>query len=322
MKITGAVFLTVLMLCLKINHAAAAYSLIEADVASGYSNCRIYTNSGGISTAEVDISYKDAAGRLGSARFMSRGLLFYTYSKSGMPINIKPTAFSLGGVKGYGSYIGVNYLMLSSVNAGVPWITDTALTRTASIDFQTSVLNDWPAVSIRAGNFTSGDDVGDLKSAYISRDSGGGCEMITDPTQPPAPTLAITFTAPDWELGEIKTGEQVIPFSASVDQLCLTYSSVGVNGKQFIINASSGNGTVNNQYQLKNIQNMTQSIPYTLTLNSGSNTITLPNSSLTALPLLSSGKTCFLPTFRTFAPKGIKKGDYSDVLTFNIVTKA
>ncbi|MFG1175779.1 hypothetical protein AAFN90_19710 [Erwiniaceae bacterium CAU 1747] len=50
--------------------------------------------------------------------------------------------------------------------------------------------------------------------------------------------------------------------------------------------------------------------------------LTLPNKVNKSLPLEAGGQTCFMPMFKTFAPKDIKKGDYSDVLTFNIVTKS
>ncbi|BCQ42060.1 hypothetical protein [Erwinia rhapontici] len=306
-----------------------AYVLIKSNLASGYSDCELIDNNDGTSTAKTTISHYEAPADILFYRvFKSRALLFYTYSKSGKPILTTSKIFSLNNVPGTMSFDSSGYIILHArkdmmgPEAPFPWNRKTAFTAQASITFNNKVLSDWPAVSMSAGIFTSSDDLGDTKNAYISVGNNGSCKIITDPLNPPEPVATINITAPDWKLGEIKNGEQVIPFSARIDQLCLQYDDRAMGGREFIINATSQNGTVNNQYQLKGLQDNTQNIPYQLTLDSGSDKVDLPNGTLTALPLLSGGKTCFLPTFRTFAPKGIKKGDYSDVLTFNIVTKA
>lgn len=148
------------------------------------------------------------------------------------------------------------------------------------------------------------------------------CQMIKFPSVPVNPDIDIKVTAPDWELGEIRPGEQDISLTSSANQLCLQYTDTQVSNKAFIITASNQNGTINNRYQLQNLSDSSQRIPYQLKLDSGTSQLSLPNSGQASLPLRSGGKTCFLPTFKTSAPQGIKAGDYSDVLTFNIVTKS
>ncbi len=130
------------------------------------------------------------------------------------------------------------------------------------------------------------------------------------------------MTAPDWNLGELPEGNGEKIFPNSSDQLCFTYSGTAVSGKQFIINAGSANGVVSNLYRLKNLKDASQLIPYSLTLDSGTSNVTLPNANKKALSFNSSGKTCFVPTFKTTVDPNIKSGDYSDVLTFTVVTKS
>ena len=130
------------------------------------------------------------------------------------------------------------------------------------------------------------------------------------------------MAAPDWDLGELPEGNGEKIFPSSSDQLCFTYSGTAVSGKQFVINAGSANGVVNNRYRLKNLKDATQLIPYSLTLDSGTSNVSLPNASNKALPLNSSGRTCFVPTFKTTVDPTVKSGNYSDVLTFTVVTKS
>lgn len=299
-----------------------AYILKTADVVSGYSDCYMFDNGDGTSTAGVNFRYNETnPSRLGNATFYSRGVMFYSYDKLGKPHNVKAKTVYLAGTESAAVYQGENYLMYFNNKF---WNKSAAITMQVTLTFSNTLIKDWGAVSIRAGNYTDRDDVGEITGgAYISVDNAlGSCKLLVDPTKPPAPPISIIVNAPDWDLGEIKPGEQNIPFSASKDRLCLIYSAGDVASKQFIITASSKNGEVNNQYRLKNQDDDAQIIPYQLALDSGSQQLTLPNSANKSLPLEARGATCFMPTFTTFAPKNIGKGDYSDVLTFNIVSKS
>lgn len=325
MKITRSVLSALLLWGVTCGSGQAGLTLKTADVVSGYSNCSMVDNGDGTSTAAVTIYYNETnAYRLGGKIFWSRGILFYSYDRHGQAHNIQARQVLLGGIDSYSFFTGSNYLMYYNRNVVDPWLVQQQMTTQASVIFPNSLLDEWAAVTIRAGNYTDGTDVGEITGgAYISGgDETGSCKVIVDPSHPPPPNISITVNAPDWDLGELKRGEQSIPFSASKDQLCLNYSDGDVASKQFIITASSQNGEVNNQYRLKNQDEGTQIIPYQLALDSGSWQLTLPNSANKSLPLEGWGKTCFMPTFTTFAPKNIKKGDYSDVLTFNIVSKS
>lgn len=146
--------------------------------------------------------------------------------------------------------------------------------------------------------------------------------MVIDPVKPPPPSIGISVSAPDWNLGELPGGDGEKTLSGSADQLCFTYMSEAISGKQFIVNASNANGVVSNRYRLRNVSDASQFVPYSVILDSGSSKVSLPNTNNAAIPLSSSGKTCFVPTFKTSVGTSAKEGDYSDVLTFTVVTKS
>lgn len=205
--------------------------------------------------------------------------------------------------------------------ANNPWSIKVPFVASVRATIPNSKLSAWPAVSIQAGNYTTGDDIGEIKgSAYIAKDSvGGSCNVITKPETPPPLDINITVTAPDWDLGDLQQGESSKIFSLSKEQLCFDYSAADVQTKKFIISASNANGVVNNRYQLQHLSDSTQKVPYRLKLDSssGSASLQLPNNS-TAIPLDGSGRTCFAPTFITEVGKTVKEGDYNDVLTFTV----
>ncbi|TDS89593.1 hypothetical protein [Erwinia rhapontici] len=315
-RIVGG-FWRMLLLSLLINPAFGGVTLVTTDVAYGYRDCQMVDNGNGTSTVKAVVKFKTSSGRTNNLQFLGRGVLFYNYSSSGVLVSVRPNSAFMDGLK-LGNYSGDDYIVLYNVGLkGMPFDAE------FKIIFNNSIVESWPGVVIRAANVTVGfTDVADITGGvYISRNSVT-CQTISDPTHPPARDIILTVTAPDWDLGEIKSGEQVIPLSASSEKLCMRYNGGGAARRLFIVTASSKNGTVNNKYQLKNIQDNSQSIPYQLTLDSGTSKVDLPNNSFSTLQLLEDRTSCFLPTFRTFAPEGIKNGDYSDVLTFNVVTRA
>ncbi|WP_431022281.1 hypothetical protein ABMA09_24145 [Erwinia rhapontici] len=307
---------------------AYAENIVKADITRWYSSCFLQKKQYG-TYARVNISFNAVEGIIGSTELRSRAILFYTYSKEGIPVRSNPKLVRINssetariGMRRENGYVRIFAHSVLGIPINPPWGKVEAFIGEVSVYFYNADIDNWAAVAISSGVDTLGTSYNDNKTAYITFGSEGTCRMINDPENPPEPDVSMTATAPDWDLGEIKIGEQIIPFSSSQSQFCLEYDQAYATGKKFVINASSQNGAVNNQYQLIGLQDNTQIIPYQLTLDSGSDKVDLPNGSLTTLPLLPGGKTCFLPTFRTFAPKGIEKGDYSDVLTFNIATKA
>lgn len=204
------------------------------------------------------------------------------------------------------------------------WYNSDPFIASVAIRIENWKVADWPAIAVRAGNYTNGDDIGEITgAAYIARgDYLGSCRVITDPGVPPPMPIAMAMSAPDWDLGELQEGDSTKTFPNSSEQLCFSYSGASTSGKKFIINAGSANGISGNRYRLKNAKDSTQIVPYSITLDSGISTLTLPNSVNKAISLNSGGRTCFVPTFATSVESTLKGGDYSDVLTFTVVTKS
>lgn len=203
---------------------------------------------------------------------------------------------------------------------------DTAFIANVVAVIETSKISAWPAIGIRAGAYTNGADVAEIKGgAYITFDrngtrGNGTCRVIIDPGKPPALDTSISVSAPDWNLGELQQGLSDTLLNRTDQQLCFTYDAGDFQGK-FIIGASNANGVVNNRYRLRHLSDTSQTVPYSLTLDSGNTRIQLPANS-TEIPLDSSGRTCFVPTFKTEVGKTVKEGDYNDVLTFTVTTKS
>ncbi|PQP16281.1 hypothetical protein C5615_20045 [Burkholderia cepacia] len=220
-------------------------------------------------------------------------------------------------------YSGIAYVMYygSSFNGKKKWLFKTEATADVEVVLDNKYFRDWPAVSIRAGNYTSRDDVGEITgAAYVGPGTNGTCQVV-DPVKPPPPPISINVTAPNWNLGELPRGDGEKSFTNSTDRLCFAYSGAAVNGRKFVINASSANGVVNNRYLLKNLTDASQTVPYSLRL-SGTNTVSLPNAGNTAISFDATGTTCFVPTFKTSVDRLVKDGNYNDVLTFTVVTKS
>jgi len=279
---------------------------------------------------QVSINYKTSSGYTDGSSFRSRGILVYTYNADGKLQTSSKIAkdMTINGSKYSGAYSGDGYAIYNGYEqANSPWVSSDAFIASVELQINNSSIASWPAVGIRAGNFTGGNDVGESSGlVYLSSTTKGGtCRVLTDASLPPPPVdTTITMTAPDWDLGELLRGEETLKtFNASQDQLCFTYDgSKFITYQKFIINASSENGlSANGRYQLRNLEDSSQTVPYTVALNSGSTLVPLPNTQNVLLSLSADGRTCFVPTFRTLAEKWVKGGAYSDVLTFTIVAK-
>ncbi|WP_414442789.1 hypothetical protein [Burkholderia sp. 22PA0106] len=300
------------------------------DVASGYGGCGWIDNGNGTSTISVDVSYKDVSSGFPAGKLLySRSIVMYIYDKSG---RVKlPTAFDqtvyLNGERNYGylnsysgkytSYNGSYYLEKTD------WRIHESYVANYRLVVKNSYLSDWPAVTLLAANRELyGGDFGAKSGAVYIRygESNGVCEKVTNPDVALPLDIKINMTAPDWSLGELPRGDSEKTFPEVANQLCFTYSGPSVKGKRFIIDASNANGVVGNRYRLKNMSDASQFIPYDVALL-GSSAFSLPNATNVALTMSDSGKTCFVPTFKTTVDSKVKEGDYSDVLTFTVVTQ-
>ena len=301
---------------------AYSYSLILDDISSSYSSCYFNDNGDGTSTISAVINYKPP-GVIGSP-FNSRGVLIYSYDKNGR-LNVGTTPairVTMNGANYYDLFFGSDYAMFwGNKNS---WRDKSAFAASVTAVVRNQSFASWPAIAIRAGNYTSGSDIGEVKGvAYISRygANDGSCHVIVNPGTPPPPDISISVSAPDWSLGDLQRGVSNTRLSRADQMLCFSYDAAQAQKQNFIIGASSANGVVNNRYRLQHLSDTSQVVPYSLMLDSGSTRIQLPGSS-TAMTLDTSGRTCFVPTFTTEVGTMVKEGDYSDVLTFTVTTKS
>ncbi|BBA40240.1 TPA: hypothetical protein L3M38_003745 [Clostridioides difficile] len=225
------------------------------------------------------------------------------------------------------AFVGTGYVMYKNSNYPGPstgdWTNGSPFIANVVATVSNSVIADWPAIGIRAGNYTDGDDVGEVTGvAYIRfGENRGVCNIVVNPEVPPPPVeITMNMTAPDWNLGDLGQGDSKKTFSDTANQLCFTYPGSVVTGVRFIVNAKNVNGEVANRYRLKNVDDASQFVPYSIKLDGGGSTLSLPNSSNMAMRFASSGKTCFVPTFETTVDSNVKEGDYVDVLIFTVVT--
>lgn len=268
------------------------------------------------------------------AGFLSRGVLVYRYNASGSLGNPAPLkSVSMNGVASRYSAADswyATYIMYSGYSSipNVATLPEWRRTEKFSANVRLVIADDyvklWPGLSIQAGRYTRDDWPNSRDSsggAYVSRDgTNGSCKMVDPEKPPPPPPINITVTAPDWDLGELPVGEGSKTFSGSSEALCFSYTPTAVSGKRFSIDAGSANGVMGNRYRLRGVDDINQYVPYDMVLDSGSSTLKLPNTGNVAIELSASGRTCFVPTFRTTVDRKVKAGTYNDVLTFTVTT--
>lgn len=324
---------------------ANAWVVNFSNVSSGYSQCSWTDNGDGNVTVGVTIAFNTTAGNLGiDTRFLSRAVMIYLYDKTGVlqSSSLAATSVTLNGVKSnsgaqpgnYAIYLGSLTNIAGSVAPPpIPWGSSLPFSAVVTATIPKAKLANWLAVSIRAANFTSGNDVGEITgAAYISpTNTGGGCTKITDPTvnppppPPPLQMLALKVTTPDWDLGVLPRGRYQQPLYDLSQLLCFeTLAKIGdISTARFVINATSDNPRIDARYQLINVADPTHPIPYMLTLtNATTGVITpLPNDSHIVIPLNDAVRNCFIPTFTTWVGDDVAGGTgaYSDRLTFTVV---
>jgi len=313
------------------NASAQSMTLVLAKVVNSYEGCQWINNGNGTSTVKVTFRYRSTDGALGGLAFLSRGVLIYRYDAYG---NLWPTAdvaqsVSINGEKtAQAPYVSRAYVIYkNTAGSSLPWRTQYAYTAQVEILISNAAIKDWPGIAIRAGNYTNGNDVGEITGAVYVTATGAStstCKVIDPQVPPPNPpaSLAVDVAAPDWNLGELPRGDQEKTLTGAEQQICFTYTGLEGGTRNFVINATSANGVSGNRYLLKNTGKPSQTVPYDLTLDSGSATFRLPNASASPVRLSDKVRTCFVPTFRTSVGMDTDGGDYSDVLSFTVVTKS
>lgn len=307
---------------------ASAYYLVLSNLSSGYTNCS-YSETSTVATFRVTIGFRAAAGNLGGKTFRSRGILLYSYNRNGVLQSSSDVAstLTLNGVSYMTTYWGDGYVMYQGVNAGSQWNISTPLTANIILTVLKSKIAEWPAVGVRAGNYTDDNDVGELSGvAYIGPSTTGGkCTIVENPElPPPAITPVVTMSAPNWDLGELPRGEEtVLTLPTTKDQLCFSYTgSTAITNQKYLINATNTNGlSADSRFLLKNLQDSSKTVPYTLTLANSTDSVLLPNTQNRLFSLGAGGQTCFTPTFKVQPDRAVKAGAYSDILTFTVVAR-
>ncbi|WP_123863516.1 hypothetical protein [Burkholderia plantarii] len=298
----------------------------KRSVIDSYGGCTWRDNSDGTATASLIINFKAATNEGG--RFMSRTLMTVTFGNNGQRVN-ESRDESLNGVPMNRGVLPPNTdleWMDLRVPGGIPdngWHNPNAFTANVEI----RLGNRTRAATVTAGNWN---DLGANVSLYTLEQTGAaylypgtdgsGCQTVP-PVDPPKPPLTIHMSAPDWDLGELTADYGEKRYTDAADQLCFTYSGLSSDVADVVVDADSENGTVANQYRLKSLADPTQIVPYSVMLNDGTTEFTLPNQNKSEIKLNASGRTCLAPTFRTYVKPGLKKGDYTDVLTFTVTTK-
>ncbi|WP_342705631.1 hypothetical protein OHZ10_20085 [Burkholderia arboris] len=327
-----------LALALALFSRGASAALEFGNVMGSFTKCTWRSNGDGTSTIELNVFYlpiRDALGKDPSGAFRpdswftSRLVRVYTYDSTGKP-DPGPQAAAATLVTMNGTYhtrAGAVYTARiydgGTVAGPVPgWDFGGFRDVTVRILINDAKIKDWPAVGVGAGNSTQSGWVFDYQALYVSDLGGGSCRKIDPGIRPPKPPPIVTvdMAAPDWDLGELQRGEHEVTLAKPADQLCFTY--MGEDGfRNFVIDATSANGVAGNRYLLRNVRQPAQSIPYSLTLDSGTERFPLPNTGSAGVRLNKAMRTCFIPTFKTSVEMSTEPGDYSDVLSFTVMTK-
>ncbi|MBI0325482.1 hypothetical protein I6G79_00130 [Burkholderia plantarii] len=297
----------------------------------GYRNCTWQDNRGTI-TASVDIDFTDLT--MWKNYLKSRAIEMWWYDSNGNPhvlgFSSSPVNVMMNGSGATEKYPNIARDMENMAFGGVggAWVNERAFTAHVTATFPG---DDKREVSILAGNIGwAGDHTNytfaatTAGAAYLRPGMQGAvCPVAPpyNPPQPPKPPITLITIAPDWNLGELPLQHGEKKFTVMSDQLCFYYSDPTAVTLNLVLDADSQNGVVGGQYQLKDLDDPTQVVPYSLVLNDGSDEVVLPNLGKSGIRLNPLNPTCFAPTFRTFVAPYLKPGYYSDVLTFTIVTK-
>lgn len=300
----------------------------------GYSNCRYINNPNSRDhqfNLTVDFRPMEAGNVPGFVNVTQRSLMVYTYDAKGLLKTI-PNTYDNTGVS-MGNVFANNWRDLTGWGTWTneaptgPWVNRNAHSADVRVFIDKNALGSWSAIGVRAaGVDNSWDAVSEIKGmAYIRTDSNGSCMLVGSPeTPPPAITPKVTMTAPDWDLGELPAGEEtVLTLPATKDQLCFSYEgSTAITNQKYLINATNTNGfSPTGGYLLKSLEDSSQTVPYTLTLDNSTDSVSLPNAQSRLFSLAAGGRTCFTPTFKAQPDKTVKTGAYSDILTFTVVAK-
>lgn len=302
---------------------------VKADnVVSGFSNCTVTKTGSNAWQASFSIDWLEMSATPPLPNWGSRtgrGFLIFLYDSSGKAIktylprdDISMNGYRPGGAEGNFTY-GNSYLAYGFSNG---WDSFSSFSANIAVQIKqakVAIVAMYP-INVYSGARSVYEQTGAIYFALSQATSN--CQLMTNPNTPPV-IVNLTMNAPDWDLGEIATGQQQKVMTNNADRLCISYLSTESAGKDFIVNATNANGIVNNRFILKHSLNPTNTLPYTLTLDNMGKQIRLPNTDNSSIRFEDSGnQTCFTPTFDLYGNDDQELGDYTDVITYEIVTKS
>ncbi|MFC0226302.1 hypothetical protein [Serratia aquatilis] len=330
MKRIQAVFTLLLVSTSSVYGAAVEIASVTGKVASGISNCSITKTGSDSWKVALSLNWLAIAGTPPVASFeqrTGRGFLIFQYDSNGKAIKAYFPAADIT-MNGY-TPTGYNEGNFSSVNGYLTYgFSNSAGWNNYEPHSASVVANikhaDVAIVAMIPANVYKYGMVYDQAGAvyFAAAQATSACQLMDNPNAPPV-MVNLTMNAPDWNLGEIATGKQKKVLTNTADRLCISYLSTESSGKDFIVNATNANGIVNNRFVLKHSLNATSVLPYTLTLDNMGKQILLPNINNSTIRFDGSGnQTCFTPTFDLYGSDDQELGDYTDVITYEIVTKS
>lgn len=323
------ILLAMLWLCA--GRAAWGQGMNTGEVIEGdYSNCHMEKASPSMLRIFFTVKFKAVSGSVAGRPFLSRAIGGFGYDKTGKPDREAiGTQFFEAYINNTHARTGQSFDYYNIRHAGESgsypmWRNPDAFTANVFVYVPANGIGRWPALAMQVANIaTDGTLVFEKSGAiYLSLDSQS-CQLI-DPTKPaPSPfTTEITVTAPDWDLGELERGKETTrTFATNAEQLCLRYDPQYIEFDRYLISASNRNGVADNRFLLANAEDISETIPYTLSLAGSGAPVVLPNIDGLPLTLGKSGQTCLTPTFKVWVGAGVKAGDFSDVVTFTITTQ-
>lgn len=330
MKPIQALFTLLLVSTSSVYGATEEIANVAGKVASGISNCSVTKTGSDSWKAALSLNWLAMAGTPPVTSFQQRtgrGFLIFQYDSNGRTISSHfPAAdITMNGFipTGYneGNFTSVNGYLTYGFGSSAGWNNYEPFSANVVANIKRA---DVAIVAMIPVNVYNHGMVYDQAGAiyFAVAQATKSCQWMDNPNTPPV-MVNLTMNAPDWDLGEIATGTQKKVLTNAADRLCISYLSTESSGKDFIVSATNANGMVNNRFVLKHNLKPASVLPYTLTLDSMGKQILLPNINNSTIRFEGSGnQTCFTPTFDLYGSDNQELGNYTDVITYEIVTKS
>lgn len=319
LKLNGAL----LLIMLSLSFSSWSISLVKESVGR-YNSCELIDNNDGTSTAIANVTYFYY---IHEHPMLSRAVILHFYNKDGSfapnkQVNASEILFN--GVSSSGKDVfGTTSIFVG--NKGF-WKGMVSRTGDFSIRVPNSYLADWKGMALRIvdRSIQGVYYIEEKGAAYITYAGDGTCRIIEPEVPPdPEPNIKFEFELPRvWDLKEIPPGISEVNFSGvRSEEFCIKYDNKQTSDTQFLMMVNSANEKENNFNLINNII-PENSIKYKLLLSDGVSNLMFPSNSGNGYLFNKNAQdVCFYPTFKIDAGDNPQKGQYSDILNFNIIVK-